>query len=231
MVVECGDSTINLTTRMLLIDEKLSVVLEQIEDNCAVEQELLKFLEQKIGSSAVSLLRKHQPQQLQYLQSAIKSFLTEFTGTQSESSLIEFDLKGNILTSYFLKKKNNKFMICIIFFIEHCPSITEYCEGEYHDNMVRDDWRIKLEFEDVKAMVDPVIERTIQLIDSQLHLRNNDCFALSLVGKFAKSIYFQLRIGETFNKRVQFISVPLHPESAIMRGGKKHKKLFLFFLS
>ncbi|CAG8666481.1 138_t:CDS:10 [Rhizophagus irregularis] len=194
MVVECGDSTINLTTRMLLIDEKLSVVLEQIEDNCAVEQELLKFLEQKIGSSAVSLLRKHQPQQLQYLQSAIKSFLTEFTGTQSESSLIEFDLK------------------------EHCPSITEYCEGEYHDNMVRDDWRIKLEFEDVKAMVDPVIERTIQLIDSQLHLRNNDCFALSLVGKFAKSIYFQLRIGETFNKRVQFISVPLHPESAIMRG-------------
>ncbi|CAB4444384.1 unnamed protein product [Rhizophagus irregularis] len=194
MVVECGDSTINLTTRMLLIDEKLSVVLEQIEDNCAVEQELLKFLEQKIGSSAVSLLRKHQPQQLQHLQSAIKSFLTEFTGTQSESSLIEFDLK------------------------EHCPSITEYCEGEYHDNMVRDDWRIKLEFEDVKAMVDPVIERTIQLIDSQLHLRNNDCYALSLVGKFAKSIYFQLRIGETFNKRVQFISVPLHPESAIMRG-------------
>ncbi|CAB4480581.1 unnamed protein product [Rhizophagus irregularis] len=194
MVVECGDSTINLTTRMLLIDEKLSVVLEQIEDNCAVVQELLKFLEQKIGSSAVSLLRKHQPQQLQHLQSAIKSFLTEFTGTQSESSLIEFDLK------------------------EHCPSITEYCEGEYHDNMVRDDWRIKLEFDDVKAMVDPVIERTIQLIDSQLHLRNNECFALSLVGKFAKSIYFQLRIGETFNKRVQFISVPLHPESAIMRG-------------
>ncbi|PKY45936.1 hypothetical protein RhiirA4_460674 [Rhizophagus irregularis] len=51
-------------------------------------------------------------------------------------------------------------------------------------------------------MVDPVIERTVQLIDSQLHLCNNDCFALSLVGKFAKSIYFQLRIGETFNKGV-----------------------------
>lgn len=91
--------------------------------------------------------------------------------------------------------------------------------------MVRDDWRIKLEYEDAKAMIDPVIERTIQLIDSQLHLRNNDCSALSLVGKFAKSIYLQLRIEETFYKRIQFISIPFHPESAIMRGGKK---LFFF---
>lgn len=106
MVVECGDDTINLTTRMLLIDERLSVVLEKIEDNCGVDQELLKFLEQKVGSSAISLLSKHQPQQLQHLQSAIKSFLTEYTGTQSEeSSLTEFDLKGSILKSYFLERK------------------------------------------------------------------------------------------------------------------------------
>ncbi|PKY55493.1 hypothetical protein RhiirA4_427555 [Rhizophagus irregularis] len=34
IVVECGDDKVNLTTRMLLIDEILSVILEKTEDNC-----------------------------------------------------------------------------------------------------------------------------------------------------------------------------------------------------
>ncbi|RGB42330.1 hypothetical protein C1646_810066, partial [Rhizophagus diaphanus] len=201
IVVECGDDKVNLTTRMLLIDEILSVILEKTEDNCGgsfVYQEFLKCIEHKVGSSAINLFsEKHKPE-LQYLQSAFERELIRFTGDQSECIPL-FEL---------------------IDLEEYCPSLMNYCEGEYRDNMIEDEWTIKLKFDDVKAMFDLTIEKIIQLIDSQLRSCNDDCFALSLVGNFAESRYLQLRIEETFNKRVQFIS-HIH-KTAIIRGAVQY---------
>lgn len=116
----------------------------------------------------------------------------------------------------------------MIHFLEYYPALLQYCEGEYRDNMVEADWAIELKFDDVKAMFDPIIEKIIQLIDSQLNLCNNDCFALIFVGKFVNSKYLQLRIKETFYSRVQHIHIPhcFESEVPIIRGGKYIKASF-----
>ncbi|PKB94919.1 hypothetical protein RhiirA5_437762, partial [Rhizophagus irregularis] len=180
IVVECGDDKVNLTTRMLLIDEILSVILEKAEDNCGgsfVYQEFLKFIEHKIGSSAINLFSKRHKPQLQYLQSV---------------------------------------------FEQYCSDLMQYCKGKYRDNMIKNEWVIEFKLDDVKAMFDPIIEKIIQLIYSQLNLCNNDCFALIFVGKFANSGYLQLRIKETFCRRVQHIFYIPQNEVPIIKGAVQY---------
>ena len=104
MVVDCGDDTVDLTTIQLLADEKLIIISERIGNNCGnsfVCQEFLKFLEHKVGSSAINLLRKNRPDQLQYI-------VQQFFQIQSEFCYpIVIDLEGNILKSFYFLKKNN----------------------------------------------------------------------------------------------------------------------------
>ncbi|CAB4446503.1 unnamed protein product [Rhizophagus irregularis] len=184
IVVECGDDKVNLTTRMLLIDE---------------------ILKHKVGSSAINLFsEKHKPQ-LQYLQSVFeRELFIVFTGDQSKFITFELDLE------------------------EYCPSLMQYIEGEYRDNMIENDWVIELKFDDVKAMFDPIIEKIIQLIDSQLRSCNDDCFALIFVGIFVKSEYLRLRIKETFCSRVQHIHIPHHIECEvpIIRGAVQYGLIY-----
>ncbi|CAG8666495.1 139_t:CDS:2 [Rhizophagus irregularis] len=202
IVVECGDDKVNLTTRMLLIDEILSVILEKAEDNCGgsfVYQEFLKFIEHKIGSSAINLFSKRHKPQLQYLQSVFeREFLIPFTGDQSKFTISSLDLE------------------------EYCSDLMQYCKGKYRDNMIKNEWVIELKLDDVKAMLDPIIEKIIQLIYSQLNLCNNDCFALIFVGKFANSGYLQLRIKETFCRRVQHIFHIPQNEVPIIKGAVQY---------
>ncbi|CAB4480582.1 unnamed protein product [Rhizophagus irregularis] len=123
IVVECGDDKVNLTTRMLLIDEILSVILEKAEDNCGgsfVYQEFLKFIEHKIGSSAINLFSKRHKPQLQYLQSVFeREFLIPFTGDQSKFTISSLDLE------------------------EYCSDLMQYCKGKYRDNMIKNEWVIE----------------------------------------------------------------------------------------
>jgi hypothetical protein len=79
--------------------------------------------------------------------------------------------------------------------------------------------RFKLEFEDVKSIIDPTVERIVQLIDSQM-LSCDNCFAISLVGEFGKSKYLQLRIEEKFGTRVRLTSRLPHSDAEILKGGK-----------
>jgi hypothetical protein len=104
MVVECGNITVKLTTRLLLIDEKLCDILEKIENNdCGgdyVYQEISKILEHKFGPSAIDLYRKNFPLGFLCLQSEI---MNKF---QSKLDAIYFDLEGtDILKLFSLKKK------------------------------------------------------------------------------------------------------------------------------
>ncbi|RIA82063.1 hypothetical protein C1645_789124, partial [Glomus cerebriforme] len=202
MVVDCGGGTVDLTIRQLLEGEKLSEITERSGDYCGgsfVDQEFLKFLERKVGSSAISFVRENHYCQLQYMiQEFCRKVKMKFTGVQSEFENIELELD------------------------ELCPVLEQYCKGEYRDNMEEVDWTINLKFDDVKKMFDPVIERITRLIDSQLRSCDNDCSTLLLVGGFSESKYLQLKIKEKFSKKVQLISIPPQPVTAIIKGAVQY---------
>ncbi|CAB4459941.1 unnamed protein product [Rhizophagus irregularis] len=52
---------------------------------------------------------------------------------------------------------------------ELCPVIRQYIKDSELDKMEVNEWCIELNFDDVKAMFDPVIERILQLIRTQLN--------------------------------------------------------------
>ncbi|CAB4489839.1 unnamed protein product [Rhizophagus irregularis] len=185
IVVDCGDNTVYLSTMLLWNNEKLCLISERIEIDCGgdlADQEFLKFIERKIGSSRMNLISENKLQEIKNIFGSIK---LSFTGIQSEFVTINFD-SGFALRQLFYRNDNNN------------------------------RWNFKLEFEDVKAIIDPIVERIVQLVDSQLRLCDN-CFAISLVGDFGRSKYLQLRIEEKFSTRV-LVSRPPNSCTAILRG-------------
>ena len=80
-------------------------------------------------------------------------------------------------------------------------------------------WTLELQFKDIKEMFDPLIERIIKLIDSQLRSSTKKCSALLLVGGFSESSYLESEIRKAFSTKVGVISVPPQPVIAIVKGG------------
>ncbi|RGB29467.1 hypothetical protein C1646_713506 [Rhizophagus diaphanus] len=198
MIIDCGGDIVNLTTRQLLENERLSLIAERIGNDCgssSVDQEFLKFLENKVGSLAINYVKENRPDQIQYMvQVFFRLYKINFTGIQSEFNTVKFDSKA------------------------HRTALALYCNEECHNNKKGIEWSFELKFEDIKAIFDPIIDKIIQLIDSQLRLCDDNCFALSLVGDFGKSNYLQSRIKKEFNTRVRLISRPPYSVTAIMRG-------------
>ena len=86
--------------------------------------------------------------------------------------------------------------------------------------MKEEEWIVELEFEDVKAIFDPVVERIIQLIREQLEA-SEGVSMMMLVGGFSESKYLQNRIQQDFRRKMNNkISVPPQPITAIEKGGK-----------
>lgn len=94
--------------------------------------------------------------------------------------------------------------------------------------MKKVEWNIKLNFDDIKSMFDPIIEKILKLIERSNN--NNNCTALLLIGILSESKYFQLRIKQEFNNKIPIIYTPPNPITSIMEGGKKmfKKKIFHF---
>src|SRR4051812_43642308 len=70
MVVDCGGGTVDLTTRTLLPDNKLSEITERTGDLCGstyVDKEFIIFLEKKLGFAAVDEFKRENYGQYQYL--------------------------------------------------------------------------------------------------------------------------------------------------------------------
>ncbi|CAI2174174.1 6280_t:CDS:2 [Funneliformis geosporum] len=201
MVVDCGGGTVDLTTRQLLDNDKLSEITERTGDYCGgsyVDQEFLKFLGCRVGVSTVNTVIDKHYHQLQYMvQEFCRQVKIKFTGIKSEFVPVNLELD------------------------ELCPVLEKYCKGEYLNRMEQDDWSIRLNFEDVKAMFDPVIERIIRLINNQLR-SNNNCSALIMVGGFSESKYLQSRIKQEFSTKVKIISIPPQPVTAIVKGAVEY---------
>lgn len=100
MVVDCEGDTVNSTTIQLLEGERLNIMTERNRNDCGdnfIDQEFLKFLERKIGSSTIKLIKVNQYNQFQnMLKEFYRKVKMEFTGIQSEFHPIDLELDGNI---------------------------------------------------------------------------------------------------------------------------------------
>ncbi|UZO18689.1 uncharacterized protein OCT59_010001 [Rhizophagus irregularis] len=200
MIVDCGSGTVELTTQKLLENHKLGEITERSGDYCGgyfVDDEFINFLGRKVGSSAIDHVRNNHCGQLQYM---IQEFCghVKFPFTGQQEDFIPFDLDLELL----------------------CPAIKQYIKGSELDEMENMEWIIDLNFDDVKAMFDPVIERILQLIRTQLNAIRS-CEAMILVGGFSQSKYLQRRIKQEFNQRNINIIIPAIPSITIVKGGVK----------
>ncbi|PKC65699.1 hypothetical protein RhiirA1_536136 [Rhizophagus irregularis] len=203
MVVDCGDNTVDLMTFELLEDEKLSALEEHVGDycgSCCVDQAFLKFVGEIVGTSAIESMKINHHGQLQYfVQEFCRDVKIPFTGKKEDLDLQQpfvFDLE------------------------EILPAIQQYVKEEERSKLEESEWLIEINFEDIKGMFDPVIEKIIHLIRSQLDKSEKECPAIFLVGGFSESKYLQDIIREEFDEIVPNISVPLHPITSVVKGGK-----------
>src|SRR2546429_5067066 len=70
MIVDCGGGTVDLTTRKLLDKRQLGEITERAGDYCGstfIDKAFIKYLEKKLGKSAIDLLKENHYGQLQYM--------------------------------------------------------------------------------------------------------------------------------------------------------------------
>jgi molecular chaperone DnaK (HSP70) len=200
MVVDCGGGTVDLTIRKSLENNKISEISERSGycycGSTFIDEGFIKFLGKKLGLSAIKLFRENHYGQFQYMvQDFCQNVKFDFTGDPSE------------YRPYYL-----------INIEEIAPALLQYVKGETRKFMEENDWDIDIEFEDIKAMFDPVVDRIINLIREQLSNSREKCSAIFLAGGFSESKYLQKRIKKEFQHVVKNIYVPRNPIAAISRG-------------
>ncbi|RIA95891.1 hypothetical protein C1645_816035, partial [Glomus cerebriforme] len=198
MVVDCGGGTVDLTTRELLANNKLSEITVRTGEYCGstfIDEEFIKFLRRILGNDAIEQFRNNHYGQLQYI---VQEFCWRgkfpFTGNPSNYSPCELD-------------------------IEKCaPALLQYVSEEVRNRLEDDDWIIEIRFNDIKQMFDPVVDRILSLMKDQLRNAQKTCSTIFLAGGFSESRYLQTRIRQEFRHIVPTIIVPIHPITAISRG-------------
>ncbi|GES97244.1 hypothetical protein GLOIN_2v1646242 [Rhizophagus clarus] len=197
-VADCGDSTVDIISRKFL-QNKLSEITKRVGDlygSTLVDKEFLLWLGRKVGSQALEKLKRRNYEQMQHL---IQRFFCY---------RIKFKFDGD--PESFKSLKLNLKM--------YCSDLQQYVAGEYKQQMEEAGWVIKLDFESVKEMFDPVISRIIKLVDNQLNDARERCCAIFLVGEFSQSPYLLSRVREAFINQVPIITVPASSSAAAVKG-------------
>jgi len=199
MVIDCGGGTVDLTTRELLENDRLSELTERTGDfcgSCRIDQEFVEFVGEKVGKSAINSVKNNHYGQLQYfVQEFCKRVKIPFTGNEQDFQPFEVEL--DVLL----------------------PIIKQYVKGAERDKLIKDEWSFDINFEDIKKMFDSVVNKILQLIREQLDKSKKECSAIFLVGGFGESKYLQARIKKEFGEIVPNISVPPHPITSVVKGG------------
>ncbi|PKC65705.1 actin-like ATPase domain-containing protein [Rhizophagus irregularis] len=202
MIVDCGGGTVDLTTRKLLEGDQLSEITERAGDFCGstfIDKEFIKLLKSEVGKSAMDLFSNKHYGQLQYLvHEFCQHVKLPFSGNNQDFSY-EIDLE------------------------ELAPALLQYVTGSEKDLMEEKEWMITLDFNTIKSMFDPIVDRIIKMIWSQLDNSKN-CSAIFLVGGFGQSKYLQKKIEENFGKSVENISIPNKPIAAVVCGAAIYGK-------
>ncbi|RIA87548.1 hypothetical protein C1645_854353 [Glomus cerebriforme] len=198
MIVDCGGGTVDLTARKLINDKQLGEITERSGDFCGstfIDKEFIKYLGKILGEEPMGLLEENNYGQLQYLiQQFCKYGKIPFTGDDPEF-LYELDIQETI------------------------PILKQYItDDNIRKTLEEDEWVIEINFENMKTIFEPVVQKILCLINTQLDNIKETCSAMFLVGGFSESKYLQKRIKERFGYRVNNISVPTQPMAAIARG-------------
>ncbi|GBB95722.1 hypothetical protein RclHR1_00260027 [Rhizophagus clarus] len=203
MIVECADNTVEITTRKLLEENQLGEVTERTGDFCGstfIDKKFIELLEREVGKSAVDLFSEKYYDQLQYLVQKFRQDVTLlFTGKNPDFSY-EFDLAN------------------------FTPALLRYATSPEKDLTEEKDWVIELDFNTVKSMFDPIIDRIIGMIHVQLNNSSGECSAIFLAGDFSQSKYLLKRVREEFGQSVENISVPNLSLAAVSRGATLYGK-------
>ncbi|RIA90040.1 hypothetical protein C1645_876365 [Glomus cerebriforme] len=197
MIVDCGGGTVDLTTRKLEGENQLGEVTERAGDYCGssfIDEAFLEYLGKIVGNSTIDMLRDKKSKSLQYMvQHFCRKAKFPFTGKDKD-----FCYELDVLDTIKVLRK------CV--------------KGEIKEMMEKNDWLIKIDFENIKSMFDPIIERIIKMIEIQLNNCRDECSIMFLVGGFGQSEYLKNRIEEEFKDRIKTIVVPKDPVAAVVRG-------------
>ncbi|PKK77667.1 actin-like ATPase domain-containing protein [Rhizophagus irregularis] len=205
MIVDCGGGTVDLTTHTLLEDNTLGEITERSGDFCGstfIDKEFIKLLKHIVGNEAIDLLSERHYGQLQYLiQDFCQNAKIPFNGDEPGFS---YDLD----------------------FEESAPVLLQYVTGSVKDLMEDKEWMIEIDFNTIKSLFDPIVDRIIKMIRIQLDnsSKSEKCSAIFLVGGFSQSKYLQKRIIEEFIDLVGNISIPSQPDAAVLRGAAIYGK-------
>ncbi|EXX74363.1 hypothetical protein RirG_051740 [Rhizophagus irregularis DAOM 197198w] len=200
MIVDCGGGTVDLTTRKLLNRKQLGEVTERTGDYCGstfIDKEFKNYLQHKLGKETMDLFEKEQYGQLQFMvQEFCENAKLPFTGDETNFNY-EMDL-------------------------EEIPVLLKnYLNDDVKERLEKDENVIKLDYETIKSMFDPIVEKIIKMISIQLdnsREKGSKPSIMFLVGGFSESKYLQKRIKDAFQDHVDNISVPQSPTATISRG-------------
>ncbi|CAB4384322.1 unnamed protein product [Rhizophagus irregularis] len=205
MIVDCGGGTVDLTIRKLIGNNQLSEITEDTGNFCGstfIDNEFIGFLRKKLGIDAIDLLMTNHYDQFQsMIQEFCQRVKLPFTG-------------DDLVFSYELDIEMT------------APALLQYIDKETRFKMEENEWLFDINYEDIKAMFDPVVDRIIRLIHLQLSNAREECSAMFLVGGFSESKYLQKRIKQEFQREVKNISVPKNPIAATSRGAVMYGSSF-----
>ncbi|PKC69853.1 hypothetical protein RhiirA1_415105 [Rhizophagus irregularis] len=155
IVVDCGGGTVNLTSHKLLENNKISEITESTSGNCGsslIDKKFVEFLGRKLGSSTIELLEKDHYNILQYM---VQEFCKE----------VKIPFTG--------QKSRHEIVL------KNYQSIIEEARKQ---GFLKESDSIWVEFNDVRAMFDPLINKIIELIKGQLAQQpNKESSAIMLI--------------------------------------------------
>ncbi|GBB91423.1 hypothetical protein RclHR1_01870018 [Rhizophagus clarus] len=199
MVIDCGGDTVDLITHKLIGNSplRLSKVTEHVREFCGstfIDNEFINFLRERLSTRAIDLLMEYNYGQFQCLiREFCKNVKETFTGDNREFNY-DLDIEDN------------------------APSLFQYINKETREIMEENEFLINIQYNDIKLMFDPIIEKILHLIRMQFNIIQESCLTMLLVGGFCENKYLQNRIKQEFQDIVKFIEVPTQPIAAISRG-------------
>ncbi|CAG8609784.1 19459_t:CDS:2 [Dentiscutata erythropus] len=204
MLVDIGGGTILAAIYKLVEDGKNCELVEYSSNLCGstyIDKEFIRFLCENFDLyDALQRLQIHNYDQIQYLaQEFCRKAKLPFTSDPSAFKPINIDLE------------------------DCCPAIVKYVTGDVRERMIEAEWVIELDYDDVKAMFDPIIQKIISHIGNHLSTSRSKCEALFLVGGGSENQYIQDQIKMAFNQHFSMIGSPKQPITAIVRGAVQYE--------
>ncbi|CAG8490367.1 uncharacterized protein OCT59_009788 [Rhizophagus irregularis] len=198
MIVDNGGCTVDLSTCKLVGNNPLQLgkVTEYIRDFCVstfINEEFIKFLREKLGNRGIDLLMEVKYDEFQGLVNSFCHRIIYF----SDDNIEYHDVLN----------------------VNDYPYLKQYVSKEIRKIMEENDWVINVvEYNDIKKLVDLMIDRIIRLIHIQISNSQETCSGIFLVGGFSENEYLQERIKQEFHHKVNTISVPYNPTTVIAHG-------------